>query len=79
MRYNIIFEGGDPLSFTVISGKERCATPDRRIKRRVYRMIDDLPLDDRQKAELEVHVTVLRYAWFSDSFRLHPHSPNPPR
>jgi hypothetical protein len=79
VKYNIIFEGGDPLSFTVHSGKERCATPDRLIKRRAYRMIGDLPLEARQKAELEGHVMVFSSAYFSDAFTHPPPDPNPPR
>lgn len=78
VKYSIIFEGGDPLSFAVRSGKERCATPNRRIRRRAYRMIEDLPLDARQKAELEGHVAVLSSAYFSDAFTHPPHFPNPP-
>lgn len=79
VKYSIIFEGGDPLSFAVLSGKESCATSNRRIRRRVYRMIEDLPFENRQKAELELHVAVFGYAYFSDSFHHPPHSPNPPR
>jgi hypothetical protein len=78
VKYNIIFEGGDPLSFTVASGRERCATPDRLIKRRAYRMIGDLPLEARQKAELEGHVVVNHWAYFSDAFTHPPADPNPP-
>ncbi|HEY9283826.1 MAG TPA: hypothetical protein VIP46_10260 [Pyrinomonadaceae bacterium] len=60
------------------SFKESCTTPNRRIRHRAYRMTEDLPLEDRQKAELELHVTVLSYAYFSDSFHHPPHFPNPP-
>lgn len=79
VKYNVIFEGGDPLSFAATSGKEKCATPDGRIKRRAYRLIGGLPLDARQKEELEGHIAVLRWAYFSDSFTHPPPSPNPPR
>ena len=63
VKYNIIFEGGDPLSFIVTSGRVRCATPDRLIRRRAYRMIGDLPFEARQKTELEGHVVVVVSQW----------------
>jgi hypothetical protein len=80
VKYNIIFGGGDPLSFTVHSGKESCATPDRLIKRKAYRMIGDLPLEARQKAELEGHIVVLISKWMDmPSETYHPPRPDPPR
>lgn len=71
VKYNIIFEGGEPLSFNLNTVNddeadsnvmkrwgERCGTPDRLIRRRAYRMIGDLPLETRQKAELKAELKV---------------------
>lgn len=72
VKYNIIFEGGAPLSFNVNTVNddevdpnglnhlgEKCGTPEHLIRRRIYRMIGDLPLGARQKAELKGYVQVL--------------------
>jgi hypothetical protein len=62
---------GHPLSFNAdtdieknyphvgVAGGEKCGTPDHLIERNVSLMIEDLPLDDRQKAELRGYVVVL--------------------
>lgn len=69
---------GHPLSFNVdtdieknypygrAAGGEKCATPDQLIEGNVSRMIEDLPLDDRQKAELRGYVVVLTFGLPSD-------------
>jgi hypothetical protein len=75
MKYNIIFEGGEPLSFNVFTDRERCATPDRLLRRRAYRMIGDLPLGARQKAELEGHVMVVVSSWVDMPSEAFPHPP----
>ena len=72
VRYNIIFEGGAPLSFNVNTDNddwvdpngvksvgEKCGTPERLTRGRIDRMIGDLPLGARQKAELKGYVEVL--------------------
>ena len=72
VKYNIIFEGGRPLSFNVNTVNddwvdpngvkdvgEQCDTPERLIRGRIDRMIGDLPLGARQKAELKGYVEVL--------------------
>jgi hypothetical protein len=72
VKYNIIFEGGGPLSFNVNTVNddevdpnglkdlgEKCDTPERRTRGRIYRMIGDLPLGARQKAELKGYVEIL--------------------
>jgi hypothetical protein len=87
VKYNIIFEGGDSLSFDLNTGRnsggsngasnrrEKCGTPERRIRSRVYRMIEDLPLDDRQKAELRGYVAVVTVAYLHDGYFGHPAPP----
>ena len=72
VKYNIIFGGGGPLSFNVNTVNddwddpdglkhlgEKGDTPERLIRRRIDRMIGDLPLGARQKAELKGYVEVL--------------------
>ena len=72
VKYNIIFGGGAPLSFNVNTVNddwvdpnglkhlgEKCGTPERLIRRRIDRMIGDLPLGARQKVELKGYVEVL--------------------
>lgn len=72
VKYNIIFEGGGPLSFNVNTVNddeadpngmkhlgEKCDTPERVTRGRIDRMIGDLPLGARQKAELKGYVEVL--------------------
>ncbi|MET0623364.1 MAG: hypothetical protein ABW250_10335 [Pyrinomonadaceae bacterium] len=88
VKYNIIFEGSDPLSFDLNTGKtsggangpsnrrEKCGTPERRIRSRVYRMIEDLPLDDRQKAELKGYVAVVTVSNLHDIYFGHPAPPS---
>ena len=71
MKYNIIFEnsngasefnlntdnfGGYPSG--LVTGGERCTTPSFVVERNVYRIIDDLPLNDLQKSELKQYVRV---------------------
>jgi hypothetical protein len=41
-----------------VVGGERCSTPIYLIERKVYQMIDDLPLNDEQKSELRQYVAV---------------------
>lgn len=72
------FADGYPLSFNVdtdneknypyvrVAGGEKCGTPDHLIERNVSRMIEDLPLDARQKAELRGYVAVLTFGQPSD-------------
>ena len=69
---------GHPLSFNVdtdnekdypyvrAAGGEKCDTPDDLIERNVSQMIEDLPLDARQKAELRGYVVVLTFGQPSD-------------
>jgi hypothetical protein len=69
---------GHPLSFNVetdneknypygkVAGGEKCGTPDHLIERNVSGMIEDLPLDARQKAELRGYVAVLTFGQPSD-------------
>jgi hypothetical protein len=64
---------GHPLSFNAdtdieknypygrVAVGEQCGTPDHLIESNVSRMIEDLPLDDRQKAELRGYVMVLTF------------------
>jgi hypothetical protein len=73
-----IMADGHPLSFNVdtdieknyphgrAAGGEKCGTPDDVIERNVSRMIEDLPLDDRQKAEIRGYVAVLTFGPPSD-------------
>jgi hypothetical protein len=73
-----IMADGHPLSFNVdtdeeknypygrAAGGEKCGTPDHLIERNVSRMIEDLPLDARQKAELRGYVVVLTFGQPSD-------------
>jgi hypothetical protein len=75
---SFIMADGHPLSFNAdtdiekdypyvrVAGEEKCGTPDHLIERNVSRMIEDLPLDDRQKAELRGHVVVLTFGPPSD-------------
>ncbi len=72
------FADGYPLSFNAdtddeknypyvrVAGGEKCGTPDHLIERNVSRMIEDLPLDARQKAELRGYVVVLTFGQPSD-------------
>lgn len=69
---------GHPLSFNLdtdtekdypygrVAGGEKCGTPDHLIESNVSRMIEDLPLDARQKAELKGYVAVLTFGPPSD-------------
>jgi hypothetical protein len=69
---------GHPLSFNLdtdneknypygkVAGGENCGTPDDLIERNVSQMIEDLPLDARQKAELKGYVAVLTFGQPSD-------------
>lgn len=73
-----IMADGHPLSFNVdtdeeknypygrAAGGEKCGAPDHLIERNVSRMIEDLPLDARQKAELRGYVVVLTFGQPSD-------------
>jgi hypothetical protein len=75
---SFIMADGHPLSFNVdtdndknyphdkAAGGEKCGTPDHLIERNVSRMIEDLPLDARQKAELKGYVAVLTFGPPSD-------------
>ncbi|HEY0170362.1 MAG TPA: hypothetical protein VGB98_04880 [Pyrinomonadaceae bacterium] len=75
---SFIMADGHPLSFNVdtddeknypyvrAAGGEKCGTPDHLIEHNVSRMIEDLPLDDRQKAELRGYVVVLTFGQPSD-------------
>ena len=68
-----IMADGHPLSFNVdtdheknypyvrLAVGEKCDTPDHLIEQNVARMIEDLPLHDRQKAELRGYVVVLTF------------------
>ena len=71
VKYNIVFDvfsgvcefnlntynfSGYPNG--LVTGGEKCTTPNYLIKRKVYRMIDDLPLNLPQKAELKQYVRV---------------------
>lgn len=69
VKYNIIFdENGGVSEFNLntydfrgypsgmATGGERCTTPSYVIERKVNRMIDDLPLSDSQKSELNRYV-----------------------
>jgi hypothetical protein len=78
VKYNLRFAGGSTLSFNVdtdnekdypyvrAAGGEKCDTPDDLIERNVSQMIEDLPLDARQKAELRGYVVVLTFGQPSD-------------
>jgi hypothetical protein len=69
---------GHPLSFNAdtdteknypygrVAVGEKCGTPDHLIERNVSLMIEDLPLDARQKAELRGYVAVLTFGPPSD-------------
>jgi hypothetical protein len=69
---------GHPLSFNAdtdndknypygrAAGGEKCGTPDHLIERNVSQIIEDLPLDARQKAELRGYVVVLTFGQPSD-------------
>jgi hypothetical protein len=73
-----IMADGHPLSFNAdtdieknyphdkAAGGEKCGTPDHLIERNVSLMIEDLPLDARQKAELKGYVAVLTFGPPSD-------------
>ena len=73
VKYNLVFDQyggfnlntynfkGYPGRGTVAWG-ERCGTPDRVLRRNVHRMIEDLPLEPPQKAELKRYVLVTRAA-----------------
>ncbi|MET0622687.1 MAG: hypothetical protein ABW250_06900 [Pyrinomonadaceae bacterium] len=75
---SFIMADGHPLSFNVDTdieknypygravGGEKCGTPDDLIESNVSRMIEDLPLDARQKAELRGYVVVLTFGQPSD-------------
>ena len=75
---SFIMADGHPLSFNADTdieknypyGRaavgEKCGTPDHLIERNVSRMIEDLPLDARQKAELRGYVVVLTFGQPSD-------------
>jgi hypothetical protein len=75
---SFIMADGHPLSFNLdtdkdknyphdkAAGGEKCGTPDHLIERNVSRMIEDLPLDARQKAELKGYVAVLTFGPPSD-------------
>jgi hypothetical protein len=71
VKYNIFFDvHGGVYEFSLntynfdgypngsVSGGEKCTTPNYVMKRKVYRMIDDLPLQPQQKAELKQYVRV---------------------
>ncbi len=72
VKYNIVFENHDGASgfnlntynFKGYPGRgtvawgEKCTTPSYLIKRKVNRIIEDLPLDAQQKAELKEYVVV---------------------
>jgi hypothetical protein len=70
VKYNIIFENRGSISFNLntynfkgypngtVAWGERCGTPHRLIRRKVYLMIEDLPFDIQQKAELKRYVLV---------------------
>jgi hypothetical protein len=74
VKYNIVFENrGGASSFNLntynfkgypgrgtVAWGEKCTKPNYLIKRNVYRMIDDLPLDAQQKAELKKYVVVAK-------------------
>lgn len=71
VKYNLVFDQyggfnlntynfkGYPGSGTVAWG-EKCDTPDRILRRNVYRMIEDLPLDAAQQTELKRYVLVTK-------------------
>ena len=71
VKYNIIFENNNGVSefnlntynfdgypSGLVTGGERCTTPSYVAERNVYRIIDDLPLNDLQKSELKQYVSV---------------------
>lgn len=71
VKYNIVFENRNGVSeFNLDTNNikgypngtmawgEKCSTPNRLIKRNVYRIIDDLPLNAQQKSELKQYVRV---------------------
>ena len=71
VKYNIDFEvHKDAYEFTLntfdfggypsgsVSEGEKCTTPSYWIEQKVYRMIDDLPLNSSQRAELKANVIV---------------------
>jgi hypothetical protein len=73
VKYNIWFEIDREVSKLYLStnaygyrrgdflwGGEKCTTPSFWIKRRAYRMIEDFPLNDLQKAEIKQNVRVTR-------------------
>ncbi len=76
LAYNLA--DGHPLSFNADTDieknypyvgaavGEKCGTPDHLIERNVSLMIEDLPLDDRQKTELRGYVAVLTLGQPSD-------------
>lgn len=73
-----IMADGHPLSFNAdtdeeknypygrAAGGEKCDTPDHLIERNVSQMVEDLPLDARQKAELRGYIVVLTFGQPSD-------------
>ena len=70
VKYNLVFDqyGGFNLNTYNFKGYpggtvawgERCDTPDRVLRRNVYRMIEDLPLDAAQATELKRYVLVTK-------------------
>jgi len=71
VKYNLVFDqyGGFNLNTNNLKGYpgrgtvawgERCDTPDRVLRRNVYRMIEDLPLEPPQEAELKRYVLVMK-------------------
>ena len=73
VKYNIVFDvfsgvyefNLNTYNFSgyrngLVTGGEKCTTPNYLIKRKIYRMIDDLPLSLPQKAELKHYVRVVR-------------------
>ena len=81
VKYNIQLEnpgGGSEFNLNTynfegypnggVAGGEKCTTPGYRIEKKIYGMIDDLPLNPSQKAELKesvriVSVTDLKLMW----------------